>query len=241
MNSLKSHIKAAQLLGIIKNEVLHFIRANPGTSELEVQQFILERFKKYKLVNEVAKPIVAFLQNTSFVHYYPANKTNKKLKAESLILIDIWSRLKSGGTYADLTWMAYYGKRVPAKIQRAFNTVLKARDKSLALIQKNIRRGILPTGKEIDSMARQFIENVGYRNKFRHGLGHELGTTSPHGRGSPISPRSRKRLKINMGYTIEPGVYFKNEFGIRSEVDFYITKRKKLIITTPIQRKLTII
>src|SRR3989344_3878610 len=97
MNSLKSHTGAAQLLDRVKNEIINFIRTNPGTSELKVQKFILKKFKEYKLINEIAKPIVAFRQNTSFVHYYPSRKTNKKLVPGSLVLIDIWARLDQKG------------------------------------------------------------------------------------------------------------------------------------------------
>jgi len=43
-----------------------------------------------------------------------------------------------------------------------------------------------------------------------------------------------------IGYTIEPGLYFKN-FGIRSEVDFYINAKNQLIITSELQTKLKMI
>ncbi|MEK6887140.1 MAG: M24 family metallopeptidase, partial [Nanoarchaeota archaeon] len=56
-----------------------------------------------------------------------------------------------------------------------------------------------------------------------------------------VNRKNKTPLKINMLYTIEPGIYFKNKYGIRSEIDFYINNKRKVIITTKVQKKLIII
>ena len=40
-----------------------------------------------------------------------------------------------------------------------------------------------------------------------------------------------------MGYTIEPGIYFENDFGVRSEIDFYIS-RGKVVVSGAVQKEL---
>lgn len=251
---VNNHKKAAELLGKIKNETLRFIQQNPSTYELDVQEFILQKFEENNLKNEVAKPIVAFRENTSHVHYFADNKSNKKLKKESLILVDLWARLrKSKAPYADITWMAYYGYRPPKKILKAFREVVKARNEQIKFIESQVKQDRLPTGGLIDLIGREIIDsskqNSSQEKRFLHGTGHELGTTSPHGRGRPINQKNEHPIKIEMGYTIEPGLYIKGEFGVRSEINFYIDKKKsrkksvkwdkRLIITTPKQKSLT--
>ena len=56
------HRLACEILNRIKDETFNFIRERKAEkiSEYKVQQFILKRFKKYNLKNEVDKPIVAF-------------------------------------------------------------------------------------------------------------------------------------------------------------------------------------
>jgi Xaa-Pro aminopeptidase len=41
-----------------------------------------------------------------------------------------------------------------------------------------------------------------------------------------------------VGYTIEPGIYLKNKFGVRSEIDFYINEKNRVVITTKVQREI---
>jgi Xaa-Pro dipeptidase len=239
-SKITQHEKAASLLCDIKNQTLEFIRKHPQTSEIEVQKFILKKFIQYGLKNEVVKPIVAFRENTSFVHYYPKASTNKKLRRNSLILVDIWARLrKKGAPYADITWMAWYGGKPPFEVQRVFKTVVSARDKAISFVKVNINMPKNLSGSAIDSAARKHIEKD-YESKFPHSTGHEIGFHSPHGRGRPISSRNEHLIKKNLAYTIEPGVYLKGKFGVRSEIDFYLDGNK-VVITTDLQKKLSII
>ena len=237
---LADHREAAKLLGKIKDETLDFVRDHPQTSELEVQHFVLKKFGQYKLKNEIGKPIVAFRENTAFVHYYPKNSSNKQLKKDSLILLDVWARLqKQGAPYADLTWMAWYGGRPPAEVRKAFSVVILARSRALDFIKSHLRRPRLLTGRSIDSVTRGYVDGF-YKGKFLHGTGHELGFYSPHGRGGRINSRNEWPIKNSLVYTIEPGIYLKGKFGVRSEIDFYL-ENSKVFVTTDIQKSLTLV
>ena len=99
----------------------------------------------------------------------------------------------------------------------------------------------MPTGREIDSVARDYIDSTGFGKYFLHGTGHSLGFVNDHGRGVNINQKGKGRLSKMIAYTIEPGIYIKNKVGFRSEIDFYINDDYKLIVTTKIQKKIVII
>lgn len=46
---------------------------------------------------------------------------------------------------------------------------------------------------------------------------------------------------MDLGYTIEPGLYFENGFGVRDEIDFYINDNFELVITTNLRNNLIFI
>jgi Xaa-Pro aminopeptidase len=237
---IKKHIETAKLLDKIKEETFKFIgvNANKNISEKDVQKFILKKFKENNIMTDKNLPIVAFNENSSIPHYFVS--TNPKiLNNNSIILIDIWAKFKNSDyPFADITWIAYYGKKIPKKIQKTFNLVIKARDESLNFIKAELSNRRLPTGKEVDKIARDIIEQEGISGKFLHGTGHSLGFTSPHGNKSNLNKKGKQPLLINVGYTIEPGIYLENEFGIRSEIDFYINNKKEIIVTTNMQNKI---
>ena len=238
---IENHIKTAALLEKIKNEAFQCLSENPKTSEYELQQFILKKFREFKLYKDKHPPIVAFGPSAVHPHYYPKRKS-RKLKPNTLVLIDIWSRLKKrNAPFADITWMGFYGRKVPAKIARAYKAVIRARDDCLKFISDELAAGSLPSGRQVDEFTRKVLTRTGYGKNILHRTGHSIGFHSPHGKLGHISLKNEEPLLVNIGYTIEPGVYFKGEFGIRSEINFYINNRKQIVLTTPPQRELIVI
>ena len=234
---IKQHKQAAEALNKIIYEVAGHIKDNPETTDVAIRQFIKQQYKKYNLISDKQKSIVAFGKNTSQVHFYAEEP--RKLKPGDLIMIDIWSRLaETSAPFADITWMLYYGRTMPKQTADAFKMVIQARDKAIKYLQNNLKNKIVPTGKDIDAIARNYLESRGHGDKFLHGTGHSLGFISPHGRRIRISRKGKQPLPLNVGYTIEPGIYFKDKFGIRSEIDFYINENYKLIITSKVQNKI---
>jgi len=234
---LQSHIKASLFLTKIVNASINYIKNNPKITEFELQQFVLKQFKIYNLVSEKDKPIIAFNSSSSNPHYCPKKNKSRKLKPNTLIKFDIWARInKKKAVYSDITWMFFYGKTIPIKIRKAYNDIIQIRNLSLNYIKNNLKKEILPMGKDINEYSRQMLIKKGYEKQLKHSLGHRIGTKSPHGRGRHLNRKNKHKIIKNIPYTIEPGVYFKNKFGIRSEIDFYINNKNKLIITTPMQK-----
>jgi Xaa-Pro dipeptidase len=241
LEKIDDHVEAAEMLCQIKDDAFDLIRKNPQISEYEVQQFIFAQFEQNQLVSDRDKAMVAFRENTSLVHYYPVQ--NCKLSGVgTLVMMDLWAKLdKEDAPYADITWMGYVGSPPSDEIQAVYDLVIKARDAGLKLIRRYLKKGQIPTGKMIDDEVRKVITTGGYGDKFVHTTGHSLGFNSPHGKEFGLNWKSVRPLIKNLAYTIEPGVYLDNKFGVRTEIDFYINDKLELVITTDVQKELVII
>ena len=81
-------------------------------------------------------------------------------------------------------------------------------------------------GKQIDSIARQFLKKDGL--DYAHGTGHGVGFfLNVHEGPQSISKYNNIKLKKGMIISNEPGYYKKNYFGIRIENLVYIKEVKK--------------
>ncbi len=241
--NISNHLKACNILDSIKDKAFEFIKNNPDTNELEDEQFLLKEFRKNNLTTCKKHPdlIVAFNESASIPHYNPKNSP-KKLKQDSLILLDIWGKLKQKNSpFSDITWIAYYGENIPDEINEVWNIIKDARDFCVKFIEDCLKEGKFPTGKEIDDIARKIINDAGYKENILHTTGHSIGFHSPHGTQKGLSQKNLKSIIKNLVYTIEPGIYLKDKFGIRSEICFYINDDNELIITTPIQKEIVLI
>jgi Xaa-Pro aminopeptidase len=80
---------------------------------------------------------------------------------------------------------------------------------------------------ELDKIARDIISKAGYEKEFVHSLGHGVGLDIHE---YPfISKQSDMILEENMVFTIEPGIYLKDQFGVRIE-DTVVLKSSGAII-----------
>ncbi len=241
-DQIERHKIAAKKLYLINEKAFNFIKENIGRiSEYDVNTFIFSEFKKGGLVSDKNWPlqIIAVNENAANPHYFSSKKTAKTIEKNNLILIDIWAKLKEGNSpFADITWMAYSGKDIPKEIQNVFDKVIEARDLALKFIEENLRERKMPKAKRVDDIVRSYFKKCGQEKGIFHGTGHSLGFNDCHGRYFYFGGRSRAILKPNIPFTIEPGLYFKNKFGVRSEIDCYVTEDYNLKITTKMQRRI---
>ena len=68
---------------------------------------------------------------------------------------------------------------------------------------------------DIDKCARDIITNAGYGPYFNHRLGHFIGR-DVHEYGD-VSEKFDMEVEAGMIFSIEPGVYLKDDFGVRIE------------------------
>ncbi len=90
-------------------------------------------------------------------------------------------------------------------------------------------------------MARDYIEGTGYGEYFNHRLGHSLGR-EVHGNAVNLDgweTYDTRQVIPGIAVTIEPGIYLP-EFGVRSEIDVFISEEGPRV-TTEVQRSVVMI
>ena len=171
---------------------------------------ILGDFGKYELSFD---PIIAINKNAAKPHATP---TPRILEKNDLLLVDAGLKYKrycsdrTRTVQADKYFMFDTHQRFKRKkIQKAYDLVLKAHDNAIAKARSGMK------AKKIDTLTRNIIEKAGYGEYYVHSTGHGVGLDiheMPY-----ISKKSDTRIEDGMVYTIEPGIYIPNEFGIRIE------------------------
>lgn len=240
---LEDHQRTAELLyQFVQEAFLKTKKALLGKRnfrERDLQAFLIRRMERAGLVFN-HPPIVAAGPNSGNPHYDPTFK-NSLIRPGEILLIDIWAKNKKPGSiYADITWTAFTGKSVPSKCLEVFHAVRQARDKAVEFIQEKLGRGEKIVGWEADRECRQVIARKGYGDYFTHRTGHSIGE-EVHGNGANIDSfetKETRRLIPRTLFSIEPGIYLK-EFGIRSEIDVFITEKTAKVTTLPLQENLS--
>jgi len=190
---------------------------HPGMSERELAREI-EYYLKKKGAERVAfETIVAGGINSSYPHHLTSNFV---FQENDMVLLDLGVTYQ--GYCSDLTRIIFLGK-IPKVIKKVYNTVKKAQEKVLAGIRPGKRvRGVF-------SFAYQVIEKAGYAKYFLHNLGHGIGIDIHE---KPfINSKNREIFKPGMVFTIEPGIYLPQKFGIRIEDVVLVTKKGCEILT----------
>jgi len=201
------------------------VRAGEATTEFDIAEFIRRRFSENGLYTDHG-PIVAVNAHSGDPHYEPERTSAAPIHAGDFVLIDLWAKLaQPGSVYYDITWVAFCGRDAPADIQRVFEIVRAARDIGLQTVQRARREGRAIAGWEVDAAARAHIAAQGYADRFTHRLGHSIGEDI-HGAGANLDnfeTHDTRLLIANTCCSIEPGIYLP-EFGVRSEIDCFVTE-----------------
>ena len=240
---LASHVYAVENLTAVVKEAFDFAGQNVRwkLTEHDVAEFIRGRFDRLGLVTADG-PVVAFNENSSDPHYEPTPERAAVIRRKGWLLIDLWARRdEADSIYADITWTASLGGPPDETQQKVFDAVTNARDAAFAFLEREIRRGRHPQGWEVDAAARQVVDDAGYADYFTHRLGHSLGR-EVHSNGVNLDgweTRDTRAVIKGVGVTIEPGVYLP-EFGVRSEVDVFISPGGP-VITGEAQRQAYVI
>lgn len=242
----ESHLRAAREVRETLDEAFAYIRRRAGkqegrrgepSTEYEVQQFILQRFAAQGLTT-FHPPIVAVNAHSANPHYVPTREQSALIQPGDFVLIDLWAKEQGPeGVYADITWTGFLGTEVPARYQEIFSIVSRARDSAIAFVQQRVKEGQPFYGHEVDSISRGVIAEAGYDKFFLHRTGHSIGE-EVHGNGANmdgLETRDERRVLPHTCFSIEPGIYLRGEFGVRSEVNVYVTETEAIITGEPRQ------
>jgi Xaa-Pro dipeptidase len=237
---LETHLYAARHLREIVDfafaEVARRTREHVPTTELDIQDFIWSEFESRGLSSS-HRPIVGVNAHSADPHYQPDRERNLPMAEGDFLLLDIWAKQKlSHSVYDDITWTGYIGRTVPDPYQNIFNVVREGRDAAIRLVQSTYPGATL-FGWQVDDAARQSITAAGYGEYFIHRTGHSIHEED-HGNGANIDnleTSDSRRLMRGTCFSIEPGVYLKGKFGVRSEVNVYLAEQEAIVTGQPTQ------
>ena len=200
---------------------------------------MLGRYKEEGMEQEPM--IVAVNANTANPHYMPTKEKNSPIKRGDFVLIDAATKLnKPDAVATDQTWTGYVGESVPEEYSRIFNIVREARDSAVDFVRKNIRAGKPIRGAEVDDVSRGVITRAGFGEQFTHRTGHSIGEET-HGNGVNIDDfetRDSRRIIPGVCFSIEPGIYLEGKFGVRSEINVYVSDKDIEVTGQPIQTEI---
>jgi Xaa-Pro aminopeptidase len=193
-----------------------FAACRRGTTELEVAQAAAAAFIR-EGCEESSFAIVGSGRNGAFPHHHSGRR---ELQDGNAVVIDIGSKL--AGYASDITRMVHVGPPT-ARYRTVHDAVERAVLAALATAVPGA------TCANVDAAARAVIEEAGFGTYFTHRTGHGLGL-SGHEPPSIMANESTV-LEPGMVFSIEPGIYLPEEFGVRLEEIVAMTENGCVVLS----------
>jgi len=186
-----------------------------GMTENEVKAKLEYEYMK------LGKPSFGAIVATGAHSADPHHNTSMKKIEPGVLLID--TGLQIDEMCSDITWTFWVGKKPEKEFTDAYNALYESKEVAHKFFTDGTPNNV-PAKK-----CREYLAEKGYDHEklFFHGYGHSLGFEA-HDIGGRISWKvpDNFKLKENMVYTSEPGLYWADKWGIRLEDDIIIGKNK---------------
>ncbi len=219
-----ARIKAAVAL---TDDIIHRITAylKPGLSELDIQRFIHDEYKKEGVVpswDAAFCPTVTCGPDSPVGHVSPSAEF--VVKPRQLVRIDQGVVLNNYISDIQRVWYVQPAgeAEIPAPVQHAFDSVRAAIKAAASVLKPGVE------GWVVDEAARRTIAAAGYP-EYQHAVGHHIGRTV-HDGSTLLGPRWERYgqtpygiVEANNCFTLELGVMVP-EYGLVSlEEDVLVT------------------
>jgi Xaa-Pro aminopeptidase len=115
------------------------------------------------------------------------------------------------GYWSDVTRTRWFGRDPGPEYARVAHHLLDAQQAAIQAVRPGV------AARDLDRIARGVIERAGYGRFFPHRLGHGLGLEGhepPYLVEGNVGP-----IEVGHVFTVEPGVYLPDRFGVRIEDD----------------------
>ncbi|MBQ8603433.1 MAG: aminopeptidase P family protein [Oscillospiraceae bacterium] len=202
------NIKTAQRINEKSFEdLLGYIK--PGMTEKQVQAKLVQLMLENGSDLEKFHICCVSGANSSLVH---GSATDKRIEKGDNLMLEFGAVYN--GYRSDMARTISIGQPSD-EFRKAYQIVQNA----CVIGQRYIRKGV--SGRAADREIRRYIEDNGYRNYFRHSLGHGIGIQLHE--GPYLARDSTDVLTVGNVVTMEPGIYIKGRFGIRIEDLLYIS------------------
>ena len=241
---IETHFEAGRRLDRVLDEAWRGIgsatRDGGQTDEFSIVQLMLKGMAAEGLFTDHG-PNCSAGPNSADSHYEPTPDSSRLIRSGDFILIDCWAKLadRPEAVWYDITWTAVVGREPTERENLIFRTVRDARDAAIRVVQQAYAQNQPVAGWQADDAARDLIRAAGFAANFTHRTGHNIAV-SLHGNGAHLDnleTRDERLLLPNTCFSVEPGLYFPGEFGIRSEIDM-ITRPGEAVVSGPRQTEL---
>ncbi|HEY7117272.1 MAG TPA: Xaa-Pro peptidase family protein [Tepidisphaeraceae bacterium] len=178
----------------------------PGRRESDVESDLRQALLARSPESSVAFTIVASGPNAALPHH----ETSRRLLHKGDVVILDFGIREPGGYHSDITVTCSVGEPADPDVRRVYQVVHDAQRAAIDAVRPGI------PCEEIDRAARAVIENAGFGDRFLHRTGHGLGLQvhePPYMVGG-----NRETLEQGMTFSIEPGIYLPERFGVRLEI-----------------------
>lgn len=192
--------KSSLVVDKVFEDIVKFIK--PGMTEKDIKNEIARLCQVYG-GEGCDGGIVAINANAANPHYFGDSAV---VGEHAVVEMDFGCTV--GGMYSDITRTVIVGKATERE-KEIYNLVLKA---NLTGEAAAVNGAYIP---DVDAAARKVIEDAGYGYNFNHRLGHGIGY-APH-EAPYIHGDYKMKLSPGMAFSCEPGIYIKDEIGIRIE------------------------
>ncbi|MEH7346507.1 Xaa-Pro peptidase family protein [Bacillus sp. JJ1532] len=186
-------------------------------SEKEVARTIKSFFAEHGVEELSFNPIIGFGENSANPHHVI---TDQMCRMDQPILIDM------GGVFkeycSDITRTFFLGRR-NQKFEDLYKVVHEAQLQAIEMVKP----GVLFS--EIDLFIRSLFAKKSYHQYFIHRTGHGIGLELHE--GVSIHKNNHDVIQPGMAFSIEPGLYFPNKYGIRIEDIVVVTKNGCEVLT----------
>lgn len=191
--------------GVVMDEVFAVIIRSKicGMTEVELAAFLEYEMKKRGCDKIAFETLVASGPNGAIPHHRAGNRT---INVGDVVILDYGCQIH--GYCADMSRTIVCGE--PSKeVQAVYETVRRAQEEAMQVIKPGI------AAQEVDRIARGVISKAGFGENFPHRTGHGIGLDvheEPY-----IVEGNDLLLEKGMVFTVEPGIYLPESFGVRIE------------------------
>ena len=175
--------------------------------------FFLERFIKSKGAELAFPTIVASGKNSSIPHH-PTSNTEL---VPGFLQLDFGAQWKN--YCADMSRVLYLGQPTEQE-KKMYYKLLGVQERTIQQATEGV------PFKKLDEFSRRLLGKEA--KYFVHGLGHGVGIDIHE---HPVYGKKNARLQKSQVFTIEPGIYFPNKYGLRIE-DTLVFDGQARILTT---------
>ena len=182
----------------------------PGMTQAEALSLISAGYAKVGFPGEASVEVGPYTANPH------GSVTPQVIQEDTIVMIDDGCTVD--GYNSDITRTFVLGKATD-KMKKVFEIVHRAQQAALSAAKPGVEC------QAVDAAARKVVETAGFGpdyNFFTHRVGHGIGMD---GHEWPYLVRGNSlKLRPNMTFSDEPGIYIRNEFGIRLEDDMRTTE-----------------